>query len=129
VHARTGNPGPRDDRLSRLPHPPSPPDRWFGGRGTTGRCIRIGAELRKPDVTVRRSEDLWIIQPLLEAGLGPEEVQKLLLRVSFACLVTAGRCDVSDATTFLGSQPAVVQAAWVETVDRMLRVPEPSSGR
>ncbi len=78
---------------------------------------------------MRRSEDLWVIQPLLEAGLGPEEVQQLLIRVSFACLVTAGRCDVSDATAFLGSQPAAVQAAWVETVDRMLRVPEPRSGR
>ena len=80
-------------------------------------------------MTSRPSEDLWIIQPLLEAGLGPDDVQKLLLRVSFACLVTAGRCDVSDATAFLGSQPPAVQAAWVETVDRMLRVPEPRSGR
>src|SRR4051794_2014589 len=106
-----------------------PSDRWFGAAATGQRCIRIGVEPRKPDVTGRGSEDLWIIQPLLEAGLAPDDVEKLLLRVSFACLVTAGRCDLSDATAFLGAQPAAVQAAWVETVDRMLRVPEPRSGR
>ena len=73
------------------------------------------------------SEDLWIIQPLLDAGLGRDAVGKLLFRVSFDCLVTAG--PVRRVAPFLRSQPAAVQAAWIETVDRMLRVPEPHSGR
>jgi hypothetical protein len=94
-----------------------------GARGTE---IRGGAGLRTSDVTRRESEDLWIIQPLLEAGLDLDRVRELMVRVSFECIVTDGRCDVSDVTDLLGSQPAAVRAAWITTVDRMLRAPEMS---
>jgi hypothetical protein len=87
--------------------------------------IRIEAEARKQDVTMPGSEDLWIIQPLLDAGLDLDAVRDLLFRVSFDCLVTSGPDDV-DA--FVRSQPTHLRAAWIETVDRMLRVPEPSTG-
>jgi hypothetical protein len=64
----------------------------------------------------------WIVQPPLEAGLDLEQVLALLLyRVSFECVVAGGRCEVSDVSEFLGPQPVPVRAAWVETVDRMLR--------
>ena len=76
-------------------------------------------------MTLRSSEDLWIIEPLLEAGLDLEEVRTLLTRVSFESVVSDGWCDVSDATVFLGFRSPAVRAAWIETVDRMLRVPEP----
>ena len=76
------------------------------------------------DVTTPGSEDLLIIQPLLDAGLDRDAVRELLFRVSFDGLVTAGPCDVA----LLRSQPPALRAAWIETVDRMLRVPEPSSG-
>ena len=71
------------------------------------------------------SEDLWIIQPLLDAGLDLDAVRDLLFRVGFEWLITTGPGDV-DA--FLRSQPPPVRAAWIETVDRMLCVPEPSTG-
>ena len=62
---------------------------------------------------------LWVIQPLLDAGLGVDDVGTLLLRVTFDCLV-GGRSDISDVSAFLGEQPPPVRAAWVETVNRML---------
>ena len=62
---------------------------------------------------------LWVIQPLLDAGLAVDDVGRLLLRVTFDCLV-GGRSDISDVSAFLGEQPPPVRAAWVETVNRML---------
>jgi hypothetical protein len=57
---------------------------------------------------------------LFDAGLDPGDLHALLVRVTFECLMTGGRCDVSDVSAFLGPQPPVVRAAWVETVGRML---------
>ena len=62
---------------------------------------------------------LWVIQPLLDAGLAVDDVGTLLLRVTFECLV-GGRSEISDVSAFLGEQPPLVRAAWVETVNRML---------
>ena len=62
---------------------------------------------------------LWVIQPLLDAGLAVDDVGTLLLRVTFDCLV-GGRSDISNVSAFLGEQPPHVRAAWVETVNRML---------
>ena len=47
------------------------------------------------DVTTPGSEDLWIIQPLLDAGLDRDAVRELLFRVSFDSLVTAAPGDVA----------------------------------
>jgi hypothetical protein len=76
-------------------------------------------------MALRGSEDLWIIEPLLEAGLDIEEVRTLLTRVSFESVVSDGLPDVSDATVFLGFRSPAVRAAWIETVDRMLRLTQP----
>ena len=62
---------------------------------------------------------LWVIQPLLDAGLASDDVGTLLMRVTFECLV-GGRSDISDVSAFLGEQPPPVRAAWGETVNRML---------
>jgi hypothetical protein len=78
-------------------------------------------------VTVGSSEDLWMIEPLLEAGLDLDDVRTLLTRVCFECLVSDGRCDVPDAITFLPLPSNALRAAWIETVDRMLRVPQARS--
>ena len=65
------------------------------------------------------SDQWWVIQPLLDAGHAADDVGTLLLRVTFDCLV-GSRTEISDVTAFLGEQPPVVRAAWVETVHRML---------
>jgi hypothetical protein len=69
------------------------------------------------------SQPQWIVAPLLGAGLDVDEVRTLLLRVTFECLV-GGRHDISNVSAFLGEQPPLVRAAWVETVNRMLGTSE-----
>ena len=66
-----------------------------------------------------QSQPQWIVAPLLGAGLAVDDVRTLLLRVTFECL-TGGRNDISNVSAFLGEQPPLVCAAWVETVNRML---------
>jgi hypothetical protein len=77
---------------------------------------------------VRKSglQQRWVIQPLFDAGLGLDDVRILLFRVSFEWLVSG--CDLSDVSAFLGPQPAAVRAAWIDTVDRMLRHDELLAG-
>jgi hypothetical protein len=72
-------------------------------------------------VTTRESEELWIIQPLLDAGLELDEVRDLLFHISFQCLMGTGRSE-PDAIALLGGRPPEVRAAWIETVARMLGV-------
>jgi len=79
-------------------------------------------------VTTPESEELWVIAPLLEAGLDLDDVRELLFRVSFECVVRPGQADPAGTPALLEDRPAAVRAAWIETVDRMLRVPEASTG-
>ena len=79
-------------------------------------------------MTTCESAELWVIQPLLEAGLELDEVCELLFLVSLTSLVSSPPCDILDAPALLGHRPPAVRAAWMETVDRMLRVPEASIG-
>ena len=91
----------------------------FSGRQSAG--IRIGTGPRTPDVEGNESQPQWIVAPLLGAGLAVDDVGTLLLRATFEFLIAGRRCDLSDVSTLLGRQPYAVRAAWVETVDRMLR--------
>jgi len=103
---------PSDDRPSRLPHPPYPPDRWF-------QPIRTLREPRIPGVSEEDPGRRWVVQPLLDAGVPADDVRTLLIRVTFECMV-GGRRDISDVSAFLGEQPPQVRVAWWETVHRML---------
>lgn len=62
----------------------------------------------------------WVIQPLVDAGLGPEQIRVLLFRLAFDAIVTEGRGTEASAQAVVSDQPAAVRAAWTETVGRML---------
>ena len=66
-----------------------------------------------------RSEQEWIIQPLLDTGLPVEELTGLLFRVAFAGIVGQRELDASLQNVVAG-RPAAVQAAWIETINRMV---------
>ena len=59
----------------------------------------------------------WLIQPLLEAGRGREEIRALVVRLA---------CEDSGVLALVCDQPARVQAAWHETIDRMLALGSPA---
>jgi hypothetical protein len=67
----------------------------------------------------------WIIQPLLNAGLGLDDVRDYMFRLSFECIVTSDQHTVSDVDAFVGQQRAEIRAAWIETIDRMLATHDP----
>ena len=59
----------------------------------------------------------WLIQPLLEAGMGLEEIRTLVVRLA---------CEDDGVLRLVGDQPAVVQAAWHETISRMIALGSPA---
>jgi hypothetical protein len=62
----------------------------------------------------------WIVRPLIDAGLGLDRIRDLLFRLGFAAIVSEGRGTATEVTTMVSDQPAHVQAAWHEVIDRML---------
>lgn len=62
-------------------------------------------------------QQLWIIEPLLDAGLHLEQIRTLLFRLSFEAIVGHGTADPTDV---VGDQPPAVQAAWRHAIGRML---------
>ena len=59
----------------------------------------------------------WIVQPLVDAGLPASTITDLLIRLSFEAVTGDGD---PGAQTVVGDQPPAVQAAWVETLSRMI---------
>jgi hypothetical protein len=61
----------------------------------------------------------WIVQPLVEAGLAPDTITDLLVRLSVESL--AASSDVDERIRIVAAgQPPAVRAAWVETLSRMI---------
>ena len=65
----------------------------------------------------------WILQPLVDAGLPSQTITDLLFRLSFEAMARAGELD-DGARAVVDDQPAAVQAAWVETLSRMIAAAE-----
>ena len=65
----------------------------------------------------------WVIAPLLAAGLALDEVRDHLFRLAFDGIVSGGRAGVGH---LVSDQPDHLRAAWVEVVDRMIRLHAPA---
>jgi hypothetical protein len=61
-----------------------------------------------------------MVQPLVDAGLDPDEICDLLVRLGFDAIASADQGVLPDPMTLVADQPAEVRAAWVETIDRMV---------
>lgn len=68
----------------------------------------------------------WILQPLVAAGLPPQTITDLLFRLSFESLARDGAAD-DGARAVVDGHPPAVQAAWVETLSRMIAAGELTS--
>ena len=94
-----------------------------GGVRITVRVLdRIGPRRRTLVVTSHAAgpeERRWIIAPLLDAGLTPEEIEVLLVRLGFEAVVRGRDLDAS-VRRLVDGQPVRVRAAWVETVSRLI---------
>jgi hypothetical protein len=62
----------------------------------------------------------WVIQPLIDAGLGAEEVRTLIFRLAFDAIVGEGSPPGTDVTSVVADQPAAVKTAWLRVIGRMI---------
>ncbi len=67
----------------------------------------------------------WILQPLVDAGLPSQTITDLLFRLCFEAVARNGDLDVGVRAVVDG-QPTAVQAAWVETLSRMIAATGPA---
>jgi hypothetical protein len=62
----------------------------------------------------------WLIQPLLDAGLQLDQIRTLVFRLAFEGIVTEGRGTLAAVRELVADQPRSVQAAWAQTIGRMI---------
>ena len=67
----------------------------------------------------------WVLQPLTDAGLAHEEIERLVVRLAFDSVVRSGCLPPSSLGALVADQPAIVRRAWVEVLDRMIGGPLP----
>jgi hypothetical protein len=67
---------------------------------------------------VAPQQPYWVLQPLVDVGLDVEQIRNLLFRLGFDAIVGSG-VD-AGLTTVVSDHPPEVQAAWLQTVGRML---------
>jgi hypothetical protein len=82
-------------------------------------------------LAVRSSETeqlSWVIQPLLDAGLGLGDIRHLLFGLGFEGIVGGGAVTVGTVHGLVGDRPSEVRTAWAQTVGRLLALHEPARG-
>ena len=62
----------------------------------------------------------WVLQPLLDAGLSPEQVRNLVVRLAFEDVVHGDGGTVGSVHAVVRDQPVEVQDAWARVVGRLL---------
>ena len=61
-----------------------------------------------------------IIEPLVDAGLEPEQIRDLLFRLAFDAVISGGSTTVADVTTVVRDQSPEVRTAWMRVIGRMI---------
>lgn len=72
-------------------------------------------------------QQYWVIQPLLDAGLGLEEIRTLVFDLGFQAIVTEGHGTADVVQHLVSDRPTPVRAAWAQTIGRMLALDAPAS--
>ena len=70
--------------------------------------------------TIAHDHQLWLIQPLLDAGLELDEVRMLVVRLVSAADIADWWIAPSSLTRLVSDRPPEVRAAWIEVIDRMI---------
>lgn len=65
-----------------------------------------------------RQQQYWIVQPLVDAGLGMDQICGLVFRLGFDGIVSGG--IPTGVTSPVDGHPVEIQAAWAETIGRLL---------
>ena len=71
-------------------------------------------------------QQYWVIQPLVDAGLGRDEIRVLVFDLSFSAIVTEGQGTAGCLLDLVSDRPAEVQSAWRRVIGRMLAISAPA---
>ena len=63
---------------------------------------------------------LWVIRPLVDAGLGLDRIKELLFRLGFEAMVSEERGSAVQVSSIVDTEPPHVRAAWHEVIGRMI---------
>ena len=66
-----------------------------------------------------------MVQPLIDAGLELAEIHELVVQLAFEDIVTEGRGTVARTAELVADRSPAVQAAWAQTISRMLTLEFP----
>ena len=67
-----------------------------------------------------RSQQQWVLQPLIDAGVDLDEIGHLVFRLAFETIVRDGIDALVSARELVADRSADVRAAWAETLRRMV---------
>lgn len=72
-------------------------------------------------------QQYWVIRPLLDVGLGLDEIRTLVFDLGFAAIVSGDRGGVADVLGVVRDRPVEVRKAWQTMIGRMLLLDETAS--
>ena len=67
-----------------------------------------------------RSQQQWVVQPLIDAGVDLEEIGRLVFRLAFEAVVNEGHDALASARELVGDRSVEVRDAWAETMRRVV---------
>ena len=73
-----------------------------------------------------RDQPLWVVQPLIDAGMELEQIRTLVFRLAFEGIVGEACSSPAGLQELVADRPPEVRAAWVQTVSRMLAFESPA---
>jgi hypothetical protein len=62
----------------------------------------------------------WIVAPLVDAGLEPERIRTLVVRLGFEAIVDGGPGVHERLIALVRHEPAEVRAAWTAMIGRLI---------
>lgn len=71
-------------------------------------------------------QSLWVVQPLIDAGMELEQIRTLVFRLAFEGIVGEACSSLAGLQELVADRPPRVQAAWVQTIGRMLAFEPPA---
>ena len=76
--------------------------------------------MRRPPVgsLPPQAQQQWVVQPLVDVGLGRAEIETLLFRLAFAAVV--GEDLLACSVDLVADRPQAVRTAWRQTLHRLL---------
>ena len=67
-----------------------------------------------------RSQQQWVLQPLIDAGVDLDDIGHLVFRLAFETIVRDGMDALVSARELVADRSADVREAWAETLRRMV---------